>query len=1114
MKRASASSRAAARSVAAERPERACPVRTLRIASRLARSALVALLSASALSVGCQPDQSPVIREVDRLRAPADPRGPFVVTARAGSGDGALRVTLSYSVDGRDPLDEACVDAPPDGRWRLAGAGSDADGGARQDAGDDDDAGPPGEPDAGVGAAPPCHRLALVGDGDVWRGTLVGPPFPLGLRVLYRLVAVDEDGDRAVWPPDGPAIFDVGWDRPLTVEALTPVAGPAAGGTEVLIRGAGFGPGLGVRFGGRAAVVDVVSAHLARARTPAGAAGPVEVVVTREAQGVRRPAGFVYEPPPTITRVDPGEVPAERAALLVVEGADFVAGASVAFGEAAGALVDGEVEVVDARRVVVTTPLLAPGTVDVVVSNPDGQQAVAVDALRVNAPPRLDMLAPSSGSDGGGTVVRVVGADLRAPGAVWFGARPALRVVVDPDGSGAEVVTPLHVDGVVDVTWYNPDGQSAVLPEAFRFVGPPVVDAVEPGVAGRCGGTRAILRGRNFEPDMWVTVDGAEAEVLEVSDDGTEAVIRMPRGDVGAARIEVVGPDGRVFRSDELVAYDRRPVIGSVEPARVPIWGQEVVVAGADLDAVSAVTVGERAARAFRVVDGDDPCDGRLLVDLPAGDDGSATLRLDDARGEAARLPAAVEYVAPVLEPASGLRPGYTNATMRGVGLVAGLTMTIGGRAPRVAQRLSDEEWAVVTPPGDDGPQPVRFSIAAAGRSATVDDGFTYRAYRDRTAGRLDAPGDCNDVEVADLDGDGTLDVVGAFGGMGGIEPLEQPPTVWLNDGAARFRRVELRPTGNGINSRLGDVDGDGDLDLLLANLSGPANRLFLNDGGSFSEVADFAGRDSSYDADFVDVDLDGDLDIFSLRIGSPDGNANGPEQLWLNDGRGRLSNGSAGLPFDLRDVHDHDFAHGDLDGDGLPDLVIVVDNLSQQFRTARNRVWMNRGGGRFEWVASPLNTLQGDWLDVELVDLDGDGDLDVLMPQDYLEGFSFPATPAMALWFNDGRGTLSAQHERVHGLPRLPAYEAVPVDLDADGDLDLLVAVFGIVYGDGTIDAFRSVPLLNDGTANWYEASGAFDGLLEIPSTNFGVGDFDGDGDLDLLECAGRGRSMLWMLE
>lgn len=1081
--------------------------------------ALAILLGATACA-----DTSPIIREVDRLRPTGDPSGPYSLTARVTGGDGDLSVRLLFTTRGFDPLDAPCVDGAAPRPQRTAGGGGSDDGpgdaggrdGGRPDASAPDaerpEPGPPdgGPPDAGAPLAAPCHRIPLRPEAGVWRADFDPGPLSLGDRLLYRIVATDADGDRAVWPADGPAAFEVGAVVGLVIDQLSPTRGPAIGGTEVLLRGEGLGPGLEVRFGDRVAAVRLESPQLAVITTPGGAPGPTTVEVQRIDRRIRLPDAFTYAPPPVVERVDPAEAPADTPVLIIVDGQRFEPGSTVRIGDRA----PEPALHVEPTRVVADVAPHPAGVVDVAVIDPYGQAAVAVDALTLHPPPALQAIEPELGPDSGGTRLTLVGSEFRRPVAVWFGARRAATVSF-VDANTVEARTPVHPAGPVDVTLYNPDGQSATLLEGWRFVGTPFVDEADPGVVGRCGGALVVLRGRNFEPDMRVRVDGVEAEVLEVSEDGTEARIRLPRGDVGPARLEVVGADGRAFRSDDLLTFDRRPIVRAVEPDRIPIWGRDdVVVRGADLDAVAAIEIGGRPARGFEIVPGDDPCDGRLLVDSPDGEDGPADIRLDDARGEAARLPDGMTFVEPRIEPDRGLAPGYTNVTLTGVGLVPDLAMTIGGRAPRSVQRISDERWRLVTPAGEAGAAPLRFALARSGRSAMVEPGFTYTVFTDRAGIRFDAPGDCNDVSVADLDGDGRPDVVGAFGGMGDLEPNSQPPAVFLNRGD-RFARVPLDPTGNGINGRVGDVDGDGDLDLLFANLSGPQNRLFLGDGeGGFRLDARFAGTDPSYDADFIDVDGDGDLDVFALRIGSPNGgNAEGPEQLWLNDGRGRFVDGSDRLPFDFGDVHDHDFDHGDLDGDGDPDIVIVVDNLSDNFASADNRLWINEGG-RFVLRPSPFNDVRGDWLDVKLVDVDGDGDLDVVMPQDYLEGFSFPGTPAVALYLNDGAANFEAAHARFQGMPRVPAYEAVPVDLDADGDLDFLIAVYGILFGNGSIEPFRSVVMLNDGTANWFAASDAFVDLPLIATANYGVADFDGDGDLDLFECAARGQSRIWLQE
>ena len=93
-----------------------------------------------------------------------------------------------------------------------------------------------------------------------------------------------------------------------------------------------------------------------------------------------------------------------------------------------------------------------------------------------------------------------------------------------------------------------------------------------------------------------------------------------------------------------------------------------------------------------------------------------------------------------------------------------------------------------------------------------------------------------------------------------------------------------------------------------------------------------------------------------------------------------------------------------------------------------------------------------------------------------------------------------------------MPAFGVTPSDLDGDGDLDLLLAVYGISFGDGSVDPFESAILMNDGSGQFFGGSRAFNESLLISSSHFEVIDIDRDGRVDMVECAADGQSRVWL--
>jgi len=451
-------------------------------------------------------------------------------------------------------------------------------------------------------------------------------------------------------------------------------------------------------------------------------------------------------------------------------------------------------------------------------------------------------------------------------------------------------------------------------------------------------------------------------------------------------------------------------------------------------------------------------------------------------------------------------------------------------------------------------------------------------------------------VAIGDVDGDGRPDVFLAR--VGG------PSALYKNLGGWKFKNI-ARESGVDLSNRrtmgatLVDIDGDGDLDLLVTVLGGP-NGLFLNDGhGKFADVTDTAGLASqrgSMTATLADVDGDGDLDLYianykvesvldlyppaertyekvvqrlgeSVRI-SPRFKEHyrlsaradlktlvrtergEPDWFYLNDGHGRFTH----LPFTsgkFLDTHGQPLREEpdwfaltarffDANGDQYPDLY-VCDDLDDP-----DEFWINDGKGTFR-RATPLSlrSTSNASMSVDVGDLDRDGRPDfftvdmrsrdsrrlktqtptnapLIKPLGAID--DRPAVQRNSLFLNRGDGTY-AEIASAAGVDASDwSWSSLFLDVDLDGYEDLLVGT-GNMWDVMDADTREMISNLPAGS-RWHQELKLFPklalhnvafhnnhdltftetavrwGFASTPSITHGMalGDVDGDGDLDVV--------------
>ena len=390
-----------------------------------------------------------------------------------------------------------------------------------------------------------------------------------------------------------------------------------------------------------------------------------------------------------------------------------------------------------------------------------------------------------------------------------------------------------------------------------------------------------------------------------------------------------------------------------------------------------------------------------------------------------------------------------------------------------------------------------------------------------------------------DLEGDGDLDVYLVQSGSLTQDISANPPNrLYRNNGDGSFTDVtDASGTGDrhyGMGTATGDYDNDGDVDLYVTNYG--ANVLYRNEGdGSFTDVTAASGTGSdkwSASAAFLDYDADGDLDLYvtnyvywspeveidcHLAIGHRDyctPNAYctpAHENLYRNNGDGSFTDVSTASGVREDKGNGLGVVCGDFNADGLVDIFVANDGMM-------NIYWVNQGDGTFRnralfaGCAVGADGMAKAGMGVSVVDLDDDGDLDLLVVNLDSETDSFFRN--FGEYFVE-EAALSGLSSVSRGYTR---FGVGFIDFDNDGSLDLYEANGRVEARDGPMtpggDPYAEPNILVRGTA-----AGKFEAVLPQGGTSSELihtsraaafADFDDDGGMDILVANLRGRPYL----
>ncbi len=312
----------------------------------------------------------------------------------------------------------------------------------------------------------------------------------------------------------------------------------------------------------------------------------------------------------------------------------------------------------------------------------------------------------------------------------------------------------------------------------------------------------------------------------------------------------------------------------------------------------------------------------------------------------------------------------------------------------------------------------------------------------------LPTTGNFAGLDVGDVDGDGDMDIVA--GGEGWASSAIKGCRVYVNNGTSGGKIDWDEVTGPDTSMYydqcvFADIDGDGDMDI-VAGTKGSGIRCWTGNGGSggtFSWTAANTNLPTSGEYTgiaVVDMNKDGDLDILAT-----DYQASTPGvHLYTGNGAGTWTSRDSSMPSDTSQTFG--VAAGDVDKDGDMDVVYA--------RNSGLRCYLGNSGGTggtsFTWTAANTNlATSGRHSQVDLADLDKDGDLDIVV--------AVVGSGVVVYTGNGGGGSGQSWTKPSKNLPTSGSfYGAATGDFNKDGVLDIACCMWQESGSNGGVYAYK----------------------------------------------------------